>query len=893
MMRARIDWFLVCTAIVFAVGCGGGGCGGCAGIEPIPGGFPSAERHANAGQIRVTSSALDKIEADPAGVLGGIVGGSNAPGKITFAIPPSCSGTALCCPNGQVSNACGPIEIDLNKQAGDTDRLTLTPAAVAAPNGRLDVTLNARVKTTPNDLIITISGNDCKVHIDTTAGTSPDLTLTLQVPLNQNATSGTTLISASNVSVTLEDEDYSISGLTGGDFLCGLGSLIPKSVVEDQIAGLLEDQINGATCKACPGGTVAECGSPFATACTDNVCQMASGGCYQELGLSGRLRGSLLFASLSPGTTGALDLYEVAGGYSTSNSGGLSLGLLGGMQPGGSPRDLCGPAAAAPTVEAIAKSAIFQGNTTTELPGPGTFDVGIGLHKSQLDLLAWAGYQGGLFCLTVGSSTVAQLSTDTISLLSRSLGNLVESNSPMAIGLRPQKPPVLTLGANTFKDEGGAMVPDVPLIDVKFEGLELDFFASIDDQYNRVFTVVTDVHLPIGLQTSGMGQLTPVIGNPSDAFTNISVKNNEAITETPEEIAGLFPTLLNLVVPQLSGGLGSISLPSLGGLQLDVKAIKAADLDQFLAIFADLAPATMARTVDTTAELAGFTDPPAAGARDVRQWRTATPPSVQLVLGGSERDLEFSWRTNGGAWSGWSTNRRPSVSTNVFWLPGLHKLEVRARRIGHPETIDPTPVVIELAMGTDLPDPEASRPLVARADFHGQAGASGCSCETGGSAGGTLVLALVFGLVLVPRRKLRGLAARLQLRQPVRRRRVPAGRGRARLARSLHEHRRRRQARARRDVRPGPRRPRRRRRDGRQQAEVRRRRRRARHRPDLRSRHLPWRHRGSGRERRRVDVDRRRRRARSGRLPGSRRRRAQVRLRDEGEPLVELRDRRR
>ena len=35
--------------------------------------------------------------------------------------------------------------------------------------------------------------------------------------------------------------------------------------------------------------------------------------------------------------------------------------------------------------------------------------------------LAWAGYDGGLFCLTIGSSFVSQLSTDTIGLLSRSL----------------------------------------------------------------------------------------------------------------------------------------------------------------------------------------------------------------------------------------------------------------------------------------------------------------------------------------------------------------------------------------------------------------------------------------------------------------------------------------
>jgi MYXO-CTERM domain-containing protein len=721
-------------------------------MEPIPGGFPSAERTAKAGQVRVTSSALDKIEADPANVIGGFAG-SNTNGVITFAIPASCSGTAICCPNGQVSTNCGPITIDLVKQVGDLDRLSLAPASVASPNGRLDVTMRARVKTV-NDLIVTISGQDCKVHLDTTVDGSADLVFSTQVALTQNGTSGTTRIAGSNTSVALEDDDYSISGLSGGDFLCGLGDIIPKSLVEDQIAGLIEDQINAATCKACPGGTVAECGSPFATKCTDNVCEMADGSCYQELGIDGRIRGSVAFASLSPGTTGALDIYEVAGGYSTTNNAGLSLGLLGGMQPGGSPRDLCGPPATAPAPVTIPTSNFFQGNTRPDTTD--AFDVGFGLHKSQLDQLAWAGYQGGLFCLTVGSSTVAQLSTDTISLLSRSLGTLVESNSPMAVGLRPQKPPVLTLGKNTFKDDGsGTMVPDQPLIDITFQGLEIDFFASIDDQYNRVFTVVTDVHLPIGLQTTTMGELTPVIGTPDDAFTNITVKNNEAITESPDEIAGLFPTLLNLVLPQLSGGFSPISLPELGGLALDITDVTSVDADQFLAIFANLVPASMARVVDTTAELGGIVEPSEVTARNVKAWRTSRPTAVSLVLGGTAADLEFSWRTNAGAWSGWSTNRRPTISPSVFWLPGIHKLQVRARQVGHPETMDPTPVEIELALGTDL-DLESDRPLFARADFHGQAGAAGCSCETGSASGG-LFLALVFGLVLVPRRRLRGL----------------------------------------------------------------------------------------------------------------------------------------
>src|SRR5688572_7874466 len=284
MMRARIDWIVVLTALLFALGCGGGGCGGCAGMEPIPGGFKSDKRRPNAGQVRITSSALAKITADPAAVIGPLAGGATN-GIITFPIPASCSGTAICCPNGTMINNCGPIELDLVKRPTDPARLVLTPASVASPNGRLDVTMRTRVKT-KNDLVVTLSGTDCKIHLDTTASGSPDLTFATQIAFQQDGTTGTTKIVASNTTVSLEDDDYEITPYSSSDFLCFGAAFVPRSTIENQIAGMLEDQINEATCKTCDSGNVAECSSPFATACTAGVC-MQGGACLQEMGLNG------------------------------------------------------------------------------------------------------------------------------------------------------------------------------------------------------------------------------------------------------------------------------------------------------------------------------------------------------------------------------------------------------------------------------------------------------------------------------------------------------------------------------------------------------------------------------------------------------------------------------
>jgi hypothetical protein len=734
MKSLRLDWFVLIASIVCAVSCGGGGCGGCAGFEPIPGGFPAEKRTPNATQVRVSSTGLAAITADPATLLGSLTGGA-ADGVLQFNAPVNCGGsTPTCCPDGRPRDPCGPILIDL-KTPGTQPRLELRPVQGAA---QLGVTVRAQVRTQTDIPVNLPLIGDCGLRINTTAGAVDEIQIDAPVNFVTDATAGTTRAQVGAVTIAnLGTEDVE---LTGG-FFCDatnaiLGLLI--GVLRDQLTSAVQSTIQGQTCKACPSGQVAECGSRFATACSNQVC-MQGNQCFQELGLAGRIRGSALLGSLSPATTGAIDLYAVAGSATTNNSG-LALGLLGGMQPAGSARDRCGPPAMAPAPARIEPSAFFQGNTR---PDNGqAFDIALGVHKSQLAELAYAGHDGGLFCLTIGYRFAAQLSSGTLGLLARSLGNLVESSSPMAVGIRPQSPPEITLGRNTFVDDGmGGRKLDEPLLDLRFSAAELDFFLSVDDQWIRTFTVVSDIRLPIGLQVAGMGQLVPVLGDTSGAFTRVSIKNAEAITEAPADLAALFPSLLALVLPQLSSGIGAIALPSLGGLSLDVKDITAVDGNSFLAVFASLRIAPPQAAVETRAAIAGITEPGREVVRDPKRWAGARGPEVTLDLGG-DGELEWSYRLDDGTWSAWSPSRRQTVRSSALWLSGLHRVEVRARRIGIPESIDATPVVLEVAIGERQVE---ARP---RNAFHGTASSSGCTCDGGGGPGAALPFALALALVL-------------------------------------------------------------------------------------------------------------------------------------------------
>ena len=741
MTSLRPDWFVILASLVCAVSCGGGGCGGCASLEPIPGGFPAGKRTPSAAQLRVSSTGFSAIAADPAALLGGLIGGSG--GILKFPAPVNCGGTIpTCCPGGVPKAACGPIDIDI-ATPGAQPRLELVPSQ---GNARIDLTVRARVKTETDIPVKLPLIGDCGLAIDTTAGAVKELQIDAPISFATDPTAGTTRAQVGAVTIgNLATADVR---LTGG-FFCQATNVILNQLIgilRDNLTTAVQTTIQGQTCKACPSGQVAECGSGFATACTNRVCMQGTQ-CFQELGVAGRLRGSSLFAGLSSGTTGALDVYEVAGS-AASDGGGLSLGLLGGMQPGGAARDRCGPAATAPAPVTVPVSAFFQGNTR---PDTGqAFDVAIGLHASQLAELAYAGYDGGLLCLTIGQSVSAQLSSDTLSLVARSLGGLVESNAPMAVGLRPQSPPAIRLGNNTFMDDGAGGVKLVdPLLDVAFTAAELDFFLSIDDQWIRTFTVVSDIHLPIGLQVAGMGELVPVLGDTTGAFSNLSVKNSAAVTEPPADLAAVFPAVLRLVLPQLTKGLPSIALPAIGGLGLDVQDITAVDNGAFLAVFARFAAAAPVAQVHTRAQLAAIDEPSREVATQPRRWAGAAGPSVTVELGGDRPGLEWSHRLDAGTWSAWSASPRQTVRSELFWLAGTHRMEVRARQIGVPASIDPVPVVLELPIGAAAAGAPRRGP---GGRVPGQAGA-GCACDGGGGLAGGAPIALAIALLLAPVRR--------------------------------------------------------------------------------------------------------------------------------------------
>jgi hypothetical protein len=688
----KLERTVAVVGLFLIAACGSKGCS-CA--QPIKGGYPVAERHEGAIQVRATQSLFQFFSANGAKIIPSLL-----PSGTTFNVPPQCSapaGTKICC--ATPAPMCR-LQITFTN-------VVLTPTT---PNV-IQLEADFQLKTLDN-LPLNIIGGTCFVSIDTTRTGGPTMHISAPIALPVDMTTDLT-------NVTIDSTKVTVTGLDAGDvneneagstpILCagvGFFNTVIVPVLEGQISGQLAGAVSGQTCMSCT--TQDDCNS-FASACTSGQCVDAKGNCIQEIGLESKMDVGSALASFAPGTQASMDILAVLGGWSVADTG-LSLGMLGGGR--GDPHSPCVSPVPAPSPGAIPPSTTFF---TDVLPdGAEPYHLGIGVHKSELDSLGWGAYDSGVLCLHIGTASVAQLSAKTVGLIIPSLADLVHvPDAPLFLSMRPAQPPTFTLGKGTFKVDpmSGMKSIDDPLLHVKILDFAIDFYAFVDERYVRIMTLTSDIDLPISLDVDAMGQLVPLIGDVSSAFTNLRVTNSELLAESPEDLAQSFPTLLGVAVGTLTSSLKPIALPALMGLNIRPKSITTTDPDangvnQFLSIFADLAVATpLERAAETTARLVSLSLPPTAGFAVTG--RGGTVPTATLQLGGRSvngRALEWSWALDGGAWSPFSAAETIVIHDPRLWLQGRHNVDVRARTEGFSTSLDLTPARVELLVDTVPPE---------------------------------------------------------------------------------------------------------------------------------------------------------------------------------------------
>ncbi len=697
----------------------GGGCGGCdaCGMTEIPGGFPANQRIENGIQVRLSEHGLGFVEQNAAGIVGDLM-----PTGLEFDVPPQCGidtgflGIVIDFCGQDQAGVCTADQPPCNLQM-EIVNMVLTPED--PPGDVLDVQLHMNIWSTAP--MKTHGGVSCNIDIDTRLDDTPYVTVATKVVFEIDPTSGRTTFrltsdpsdpSAPLMTIAdIEDDDIDISG----GFTCWVVEVFAEGMIVDQITGMVDGMVEPmleSLCAPCDLGQ--QC--PQLSSCDGTVCQEDSGnGCVAGLGMEGRMDLGALMASIAPGLQANMDILAWMGGYATTNNDGVSLGMHGGaLSP---EHNDCVPQRDPPDLTPAPVSTAFQGNTrpTDNVP----YDVGIGIHKKYLDAVGYAVYDSGTLCLDMGPNESTFLTSGTFAIMIPSIYEIShDDETPMVLAVRPQNPLTFELSVPdiTQDTESGEYTINTPLMTIRSEQFAIDFFALIDYRYVRLFRLNGDLVIPMALVVNAQNQLVPIIGDLGDAFENITVTDSQLLEEDPAELAAVFPTLMGMVAGMLGGAIAPFDLPDMQGFSLviDDGGITSVDSNSLLAIYADLAyqtpsPKRGRPSVLTTATLLRQYTPPAASFRVRAVQDTFTDaPSVTLELGGSAPDgsdaeLEWQYRFNGGLWSPFTDSPVVTLRRPVFFLQGYHHIDVRARVKGAPGTLDPEPVRVELIVDTQPP----------------------------------------------------------------------------------------------------------------------------------------------------------------------------------------------
>jgi MYXO-CTERM domain-containing protein len=768
MKRPEPRWVkgLLYSAALLAVtqpACGAS-CSLTGGIQPLPSPLPRETILENGIQVRITNQGFDFIEANLTEIIGGLLGNSIClPQDIDPGIPlvnnlcPSdpIDGPALTCEDG--TPGC-PLSLRVKEplftldQAGNGNALLRAVLLLDLGNGAAEQVQGSCVLEPPIDEDCNGVQCDCaegRINIDIDlnpfgAGSTCDVVVAAR-DLRVDATLSLSVNAQRQLAVAIDDvnlddivSDFEISVFEENrgdpDFFsqCGTADFGQSLIVGlfDLVAGLFEDQLVDLL-----GGFITDAlpNPPGIEGIID------IGGLFSGLGLPIPIKGNLEMSLVAGGYAKTETSLNNLGG--DPNQRGLSLGLRTGVNSDFTPANAAdGRSTPNPCVRTLVPpllgvpSQVVAGERFLERTGEfaqnviplttTSYDIGLGVSEAFLDSFGFHAFNSGILCLNIGSDVLGAdiFSSDTLAILLPSIRNLArtpDGTLPLALLLRPQNPLDFSIG------EGGA---GSPLLTLQFNQLELDIYTVVDDRPVRLFTASTSFGLGVDIATDPVaGTIIPTIDTNQLAGLEITITNSELLSEDPDSIGALIPTLLNVALPLLANIIGPIAPPNLFGFTLDLGATSfqrvQANLGQignpdFLGVFAGLNFDPFGAGAKRVEEIPAITkadlvrlDLPSdftlTHKLSAEEW-----PGVALALDGShpEGALEWQHRVDGGIWSPFSTKANPTIRDPRFLLQGEHKIEVRSRQVGKPGTLDNE--ITEIPVLIDTIAPELSLSLV-------------------------------------------------------------------------------------------------------------------------------------------------------------------------------------
>jgi hypothetical protein len=760
----------------FVMGCSGGGCSNCAGgaLTPIRGGYPVTPetRLARSVQVRVSDQGLRSVS-----MLG--------PDLLRNAL-----GTQI-----PIPNACGDFGIGRYSVCSSGNcGLTITRSDLQltfAPPDRIVASIRLGFRgTVPVETCTLGCGTCCRggavcpaplpttLTLDTancTRAMRPDyIGLRTNIAIRRDTHAERRSFFRADVVPPMgamgdiqeipgeELNSCMIAGCNGA--LCGLLPIIQDTVLLDAFRGALGGAVNPVRTALQHKSMPDPPGCPTGTRADGELCRyMDNTPVPSLLGLELGGNFGALLGSISPGVRANGSFLLAAGDPSHDaevTATGMTLNMFGAVRS--QAHNACVPRVDPPAMPTIPEWMNLRQNN---LPGTTrATDLGLGVAEDFLNHAMFQWWDSGMFCLGVGSSLAPdRLNAMLFATLIPSLRDVMypSVNAPVALVLRPQRPPRVTLGTGTGE----------ATMNVVFERLMIDLYVWSEERFVRALTITSDVTAPVNLTQDAMG-LRPSLGTV--ATQNTSVALSSFLPVAPPALAAQLNALIGTAVMSLGGSLPAIALPSIpipGSMGAPVGTINivlpegglrpvAEGSSRYLGLFADLRyRAGMASTASTDTEATvEHVDAPG----DVASVRLRLSPGASLVGG----PYEYAWRVDGLTWSMWTRDTVVDVRSPTFAFAGEHTIEVQSRRAGEAETSDPEPARVTVTMtrpatvpvtttgATPLRIPGGNDQLI-RGGPSTDAG-GGCGCGVVGGASGSTGLgwmAAALALVAIVRRR--------------------------------------------------------------------------------------------------------------------------------------------
>lgn len=620
--------------------------------------------------------------------------------------------------------------------------LKLTPKA----GGPLEASVRARVHTSPLPIRYNSLGMDCLVTLNSEASGAPEQEFILDVAISEWMTSTGTqtrqlAIEVTNLTAMIDNGDLDIDfdpehGSNADRLLCAVGNLGPiKSLLVDRLVGELSSTIDEALQEA----LAQECGGPGDPECPDGASCNSSGFCEDDvsnrmvpqiLGLEGR-------ADLSQtlqGAEGNLDLAFVVGGSSIVDTSGLTLYSVGGLDYDNTLNNCTAPLPHPARRPTPSQPMALPTSGKVDLDWDGMneteYMVAGGVSQPLMDHANWLLYSSGLLCQDLTSDDSSFINTGSLSVLMPSLRQLTHADrilnsdalrfatQPARVVLQPTGEGRMRIGSGRMSGLPNSPMLEEPLIALELDDLKMYFSAMVEERWVHLMTIQADLAIPLGLFVTPSNSLEFMIGDLDNAVTNVSVTDHKLLAETEAELAQAIPSLLSLIVPQLTQSLQvPLTIPpaaALGGFDVEILGIRGIEDGQgaysHFAFYGDLDfDQSMAPNLSLSAETRVNFVELEIGVSDELSITHASGPLVPVAhfelapMASNGMQLEYQYRVDSGLWSPFFKAERIELRKPEFLAQGHHSVEFRARIEGEYRTLDATPAVFDLLIDTEAP----------------------------------------------------------------------------------------------------------------------------------------------------------------------------------------------